>query len=104
MAMSYLVPSVCSGRGLLAYLHITRLSQYVFVLSRHVTTDVTDVLPLCVHLAQRMLLMKDAEVVLGHCDSGSAIEIENATLAWEKPVAEKEKSDKPSTLELVIDL
>ena len=44
-----------------------------------------------------MLLMKDMEVVLGHCDTGSAIEIENATLAWEKPVAEKEKGDKPST-------
>ena len=44
-----------------------------------------------------MLLMKDMEVVLGHCDTGSAIEIENATLAWEKPVTKKEKGDKPST-------
>ena len=46
-----------------------------------------------------MLLMKDMEIVTAHCDTGSAIEIENATLAWEKPVAEKEKSDKPSMYE-----
>ncbi|XP_043227096.1 multidrug resistance-associated protein 5-like [Amphibalanus amphitrite] len=44
---------------------------------------------------QRMLLMKDVDMVTAHCDSGSAIEIEKATLAWEKPVLEKEKSDKP---------
>ncbi|KAF0311377.1 Multidrug resistance-associated protein 5 [Amphibalanus amphitrite] len=44
---------------------------------------------------QRMLLMKDVDMVTAHCDSGSAIEIEKATLAWEKPVVEKEKSDKP---------
>ena len=42
-----------------------------------------------------MLLMKDMEVVLAHCDTGSAIEIDNATLAWEKP-ASFEKTGKPS--------
>ena len=46
-------------------------------------------------LLQRMLLMKDMEVVLAHCDTGSAIEIDNATLAWEKP-ASFEKTGKPS--------
>ena len=37
-----------------------------------------------------MLLMKDMDMVTEHCDTGSAIEIENATLAWEKPVTEKQ--------------
>ena len=39
--------------------------------------------------------MKDMEVVLAHCDTGSAIEIDSATLAWEKPVTQKEKNEKP---------
>ena len=39
--------------------------------------------------------MKDMEVVLEHCDTGNAIEIDNATLAWEKPVTQKKKSEKP---------
>ena len=44
--------------------------------------------------AQRLLLMKDLEVMLGDCESGHAIEIVNATLAWEKPVTRKGKGEK----------
>ncbi|XP_037080911.1 multidrug resistance-associated protein 5-like [Pollicipes pollicipes] len=48
----------------------------------------------CLRRIQRLLLMKDIEVNLTHCDSGSAIEIVNATFAWERPVSKKGKSEK----------
>ena len=39
--------------------------------------------------------MEDMEVVLEQCNTDYAIEIDNATLAWEKPVTQREKSEKP---------